>query len=106
LPTVIIESLALGTPVIATDFAGIPEIIAHDVTGLLVVPDNYRELASAMILLYKDEKLRIRLGLQGRGKVIENFSLEKSIRQLDRLIYSINVQIEIPEMQPVSIADG
>jgi colanic acid/amylovoran biosynthesis glycosyltransferase len=106
LPTVIIESLALGIPVIATDFAGIPDIIAHDETGLLVMPDNYPELASAIILLYKDEKLRIKLGLQGRGKVIEDFSLEKSIRQLDRLIHSMNLQIEIPEIQPVSIAHG
>lgn len=55
---VIIETMASGKPVIATNIAGYKEIVEHRKTGILVEPKNEEELAEAMLTLYEDKDLR------------------------------------------------
>lgn len=73
LNTSIMEALALGIPVVATDVGGTREIIEHEVTGLLVPPGDVDALASAMLRLLDDQALATRLAEAGRARVEARF---------------------------------
>jgi glycogen synthase len=64
---VIIESFARGRPVIGTQVGGIPDLVKHEVNGLLTPSDDVDALASAMIRLLVDEVLAARLGDRARS---------------------------------------
>jgi len=61
LGVVLLEALHSGLPVIATSVGGIPDMIENGINGILVKPDNPRELANAILLILKDNTLRIKL---------------------------------------------
>lgn len=73
-PKVILEAMACGTPVIASAVGGIPELISHGETGILVEPANPDELAEAIISMVSDPKLRKKLGSKARKLVEERFT--------------------------------
>ena len=75
LPTVLLEAMALGTPVVATPVTGIPELVRHGETGLLVPERDPRALADALATLLDDQALGAGLALQGRAVV------ERGLRQ-------------------------
>jgi glycosyltransferase involved in cell wall biosynthesis len=62
----IIEGYQFGKPAVGTRVFGIPELIEHGKTGLLVEPENPDEMAKAIIKLIKNEKLRDTMGAEGR----------------------------------------
>jgi len=70
---VITEAMACGKPVVATNVGGIPEIVEHDHTGLLVPPAAVGPLATALMTLLNSKVLRSRLGLAGRQRFLEYF---------------------------------
>ena len=78
---VAIESLAAGTPVIASEVGGLPEIIEHGVEGFLVPPDDPEALASKLKLLLNDAELRRRMGLNGRERFLSTFEQGKIVEQ-------------------------
>ena len=80
LPTVVIEAMACGTFVIATDCGGSAEILGD--TGILVPTENSEALANAMLdaLTYSKEEIRLN-GLKARKRVEELFSLEASVEK-------------------------
>lgn len=80
LPTVVIEAMACGTFVIATDCGGSSEILGD--TGILVPTENSEALANAMseALTYSKEDIRLN-GLKARKRVEELFSLEASVEK-------------------------
>jgi glycosyltransferase involved in cell wall biosynthesis len=82
LPTVLIEALAVRLPVISTTLSGIPEIIEHRKTGLLVPPGNSISLAAAIEQLLGNGNLRERLAGRGLKKVQESFDIRKNVRAL------------------------
>ena len=61
--------MACGVPVIATTVGGIPEIVQHEITGLLVPQDSETALAEALERVIADASLRSRLGAQARKAV-------------------------------------
>jgi len=69
-----IEAMAVGTPVVATAVGGLPEIVQHDVTGLLVPYGEVQSLTSCLAKLLNDRCLVSRLAFTSRGKVEEAFS--------------------------------
>lgn len=73
MPTVLVEAMAHGLPVISTDVAGIPELVRDGVTGLLVPPEDPAALASAILRLIDDPALGRRLGAAGRQLVSDAF---------------------------------
>jgi glycosyltransferase involved in cell wall biosynthesis len=81
-PTVIKEAMALGTPVIATPIAGIPELLDHGRCGLLVPPKDVLELANAMERLLKDETLRMRYAEAAREFAEVHFDVWMNGRKL------------------------
>ncbi len=74
-PRVLIESRALGCPVIATRVGGIPATIEDGVSGILIKPEDYNELAESIVRLY-DESFRQSLIVNGLRSV-KNHTLEK-----------------------------
>ena len=82
LPMVVLESMACGVPVIATDCrSGLREILNDGECGILVPPENATSLAEAMIRLLKDKPLREKLSSSGKRRA-HDFSAESIIREL------------------------
>ena len=77
LPTVLLEAMALGTPCIATDVTGIPEILHHETTGLAVPQHAPAALADAMERLLDDASLRARLATAARHLIERDFDVHR-----------------------------
>src|SRR6266404_3053913 len=86
LPTVIMEAMATGLPVISTDVGGIPEMVVQNETGFLVRPGDAVALAGAMEKVTDDRSFAQRLGDAGYRRAQELFSIEKNVRDLCALI--------------------
>lgn len=82
LPTVLLEALGCGLPVVSTSVSGIPEIIDHEQTGLLCPPNDPAALADQMHRLLRSEELGIRLAAAGRLKAEERFDLHRNVAEL------------------------
>jgi glycosyltransferase involved in cell wall biosynthesis len=72
----IMDAMACRLPVVATRTGGIPEVVIHRKTGLLVPPRNPSALAKAILRLYNDRDLASRLGEEGYRVVHRRFSAE------------------------------
>jgi glycosyltransferase involved in cell wall biosynthesis len=81
-PTVVLEAMASGVPVVSTPISGIPELIDSYRDGVLVPPNNPLRLADALDLLLADPQLRDRLARAARTKVELQFRVERSAGQL------------------------
>lgn len=68
LGTAVIDAMSLGVPPVAFAVGGVPEVIEHDVSGLLVPPDDTRAFAAAAVRLIDDKELRSRLGIGARAR--------------------------------------
>jgi colanic acid/amylovoran biosynthesis glycosyltransferase len=82
IPVVLMEAMGSGVPVIASDLSGIPELVKHQLTGLLVPPRDATALANALERCITDSQLRHHLGRAGRQKVVEEFDLNQNAAQL------------------------
>ncbi len=82
LPTVIMEAMATGLPVISTPIGGIPEMVVQNETGVLVPAGDSSALASAIERVIADLSLARRLGENGYKRANELFSIEKNVREL------------------------
>jgi len=79
------EAMAMKKPVVSTDAGGLPEIVRHQYTGLLVKPDDAHALAQAVLDLLSDaERCRI-FGARGCQRIEEQFALEM---MMDKLVQS------------------
>jgi glycosyltransferase involved in cell wall biosynthesis len=70
---VAMESLAAGTPVVASRTGGLPEIVEHNKNGLLVSPKDPKALANAIIEMARDESRRQEMGQFGKAKIRSTF---------------------------------
>ncbi|MEN3291851.1 MAG: L-malate glycosyltransferase [Burkholderiales bacterium] len=77
-----IEASACGRPVVVSDVGGLPEVVEHGVTGLVVPAKDVRQLAQAIGRLALDETLRRTMGGAGRERVRERYNWDYSVRQM------------------------
>ena len=89
LPTVIMEAMAAGLPVVSTPLGGIPEMVEHEVNGELVPERDPAAICAAIERLISDPQRARRLGDRGRQIAREKFSIERSARQLRELFERI-----------------
>jgi colanic acid/amylovoran biosynthesis glycosyltransferase len=85
LPTVIMEAMAAGLPVVSTPIAGVPEMVQENVTGILVPPGDVTALADALAKLIADREVAQRLGQCGRELARAKFSIAVSVLELRKL---------------------
>lgn len=77
LSNALLEAMACGLPIVATNIGGTKEVIENDVNGILVEPKNPEELAQAISSLIRDEKRAQRLGRNAQKTVKESYSLDR-----------------------------
>lgn len=75
LPNAMMEAMALGLPVVATRVDGVPEAVAHEISGLLCAPKDSQALVTPIQDLIADPGLRARLGEGARQVISQNFTL-------------------------------
>ncbi len=86
LPRGVMEAMAAGKPVVATDVRGSRDLVEHEVTGLLVKLGDTQGLADALLRLIRDPELRTRMGQAGQEK-IQAYSLDRVLEEM-RAIYA------------------
>ncbi len=89
LPISLLEAQALGVPAVATSAGGIPEVITHGENGLLVPPRDAESLASAILVLLQNEKLRATQAVNAQIRAVEQFSLARTSQHYLEEIYTI-----------------
>ena len=77
--------MAVGVPIVSTDVSAIPEVVQHDVTGLLVPQRDAVALAEALARLLSDASLQTRLVRQARQFVQDNFDVARNVVKLREL---------------------
>lgn len=82
IPVALMEAMATGCPVVSTRVSGIPELVEHEVQGLLVEEKQPQALADAMQRLLADAALRERVAAGARAKVEREFDARKEARRL------------------------
>ena len=82
IPVALMEAMAMERPVVATEISGVSELVETGVTGLLVPPGDPGRLADAMRAIHDDPALAHTLGRAGRRRVVEEFDLSRSAREL------------------------
>ena len=86
---VILESMAVGLPVVATDVGGNSEAVAHETTGYIVPVDDAKALTDKIQELIKDEEKRKDMGAAGRARVMEMFTIEQNVARIEKLYHEI-----------------
>jgi len=89
LGTVVIESMAMGRPLIGPDHGGAAEMMAHNQTGLLFTPRDAVALANQIERFYQEPELRIRLGQNARDHALATFSIETHTNKIQALYDSL-----------------
>ncbi|MQA31612.1 MAG: glycosyltransferase [Luteitalea sp.] len=79
LGTSLLDAMACARPIVATRAGGIPEVVEHRVTGLLVEPRQDQALAGAIIEMLNDGERRRRMGEAGLSRVAQRFTLERMV---------------------------
>jgi glycosyltransferase involved in cell wall biosynthesis len=82
IPVAVMEGMASGLPVVATAVTGVPELVEHGVTGLLVPSRDSLALAEALTTMCQSPELRLQMGKAGRTKVLNEFNLQNSALEL------------------------
>lgn len=83
------EAMLAQKPVIATNLGGLTEIVVNNETGYLIEPNNKKELFNAILKLKSNPDLRIKLGENGKKRILAKFSLEKYIQNITDSINQI-----------------
>jgi glycosyltransferase involved in cell wall biosynthesis len=86
LPTVIMEAMTTGLPVVSTNIGGIPEMVIENETGFLVQPGDVAGMADAIETVINDSSSAARLGNSGHERARTLFSIEKNVRELCALL--------------------
>ncbi len=94
------EAMASGVPVIASSIRGIPELVEHGRTGLLVPHSDARALGDALMTIYTSPELARELAIRGREKVIREFDLTANTLAKQKLFEGVataNEPVEVTQ---------
>jgi glycosyltransferase involved in cell wall biosynthesis len=85
---VLVEAMASGKPVVASNVGGIPDLVKHGHNGFLVGPGDVNGLSLAIKKLIEDEQLRLKMGAKGRA-MARDYGVEEMIKKIDDLYTSL-----------------
>ena len=77
-----LEALSCGLPVIATTVGGAEDVLTHNENGWLIPPDMPESLLEALLTVFKDDALRVRLGQNARQRMLETYSLPVIVKKV------------------------
>ncbi|MHB8476186.1 MAG: glycosyltransferase [Steroidobacteraceae bacterium] len=110
IPNVIAEAIAAGVPVVSTNVSGIPELVRHEQTGLLVPPNDSHALANAIARLIESPEVASALAASARALLETDFDLLKTTIQLHALMgcagcgHSVPGACAVSPVAPVTMA--
>ena len=82
---VLVEAMAMRLPIVATRVGGVPEVVAHEKTGILVAPKDPKAMADAVQRLYHNRQRAKELGLAGFERAEHVFDIPKIVKQYEQL---------------------
>jgi glycosyltransferase involved in cell wall biosynthesis len=85
LPLALLEAMVSGVPVVATEVSAMPEVVQHEVNGILVPPGDVDALAAAVERLIVDGQLRNKLGRAALVTAEERFAVDQMVRAYEAL---------------------
>lgn len=88
-PMAILESMASGLPAVVTNVGGIPELVDHERTGIVIEPNDPRALVTALLRLLQDRDLRNRLGKAALKRHGTHYTSDRMARATERLFASL-----------------
>jgi len=89
IPVALMEALAMQRPVVSSAVSGVPELVEHDRTGLLIEPGDPRAFADALERLRSDPALAARLAAAGRERVLAEFDVQRNAERLHELFATV-----------------
>lgn len=92
IPVAMMEAMAMGVPVISTPVSGIPELITHGVTGLLVNERDPEGIARSVTSLVQDTALRTTLQVEGRKLVEKEYNIITNVDNLKQIFFKAVAQ--------------
>lgn len=93
LPNVLLESMSMGTPVIASDFGGIPEVVIDGETGLLVMPGDADRLSDAILRLWQNPVHREEMRRTALSFIQSNFDKDRQFSRFIEFFYEVNTKL-------------
>lgn len=93
MPNVVMEASAAGLPVVASNVAGVPELIENGITGLLVPPNDVEILAEQLQKLLQDSDIRQRMGQAGIEKMDRGFSVAKMVTRMTKIYEQLLLRV-------------
>ena len=85
----LLEAMASGLPIVATDVGGNSEVVVHGKTGFIVPAQSPEALAEKLLLLSRDGGLRLQMGSAGRKRVEEKFDIRRTVKRYEALYHEI-----------------
>jgi glycosyltransferase involved in cell wall biosynthesis len=85
MPMVLVEALATGLPVIASDLGSMPEMIRHGETGMLFEPGNVGQMVGCAARLVSDNLLRENIQQSARASFLAHFAPDANVRRLEQI---------------------
>ena len=86
---VALEAMACGTPVVAFDVGGLPELVRPGLTGKLAEPENPQDFSAAIVSMLDDRRRLLAMGAQARQMVLDEFSLDLQVARTIDLYQSV-----------------
>ncbi len=101
-PLVLLEAMGYALPVIASrDVGSIPEVVQDRRTGILVDPHNIDEIAAAMEWMIEHPQERIAMGMAGRRRFEEEYTMDRNVERMIRLFREVIEEKEVRERQEI-----
>jgi glycosyltransferase involved in cell wall biosynthesis len=85
---VLLEAMMFELPIVGTKWRAIPELIQDNVNGLLVNPNDSKDLAAKLLILIMEPEKRLLLGLNGRKRYLDKYTLDKHLSQMNQVFLS------------------
>lgn len=103
-PRIVVEAMACGVPVVATEVAGVPEAVVAGETGSLVDPDDFDGFVDALRVLVQDAERRQRYGAAAVARCRALFSMEANAAAISQVYRSVTAERGVQQSQLSSFA--